>query len=151
MYVAGDNTRCLNWYNVTFHESYYYLFLMCSGFRLLNCLPLLCVSRSGVTSRQRPLHACAVCLPWRLLHVLPGPNGGWQRGEHISSHLRWGLQPLRQHAAHTRGRTWHGDAFGSPPQWFYLQQRWGEGVRGEDAKGRAGSRVWTWQESTAYG
>lgn len=46
----------------------------------MNCCPLLCVVRLGVPARQRPLHACALRLPWRLLHVLSGPDGGWQRG-----------------------------------------------------------------------
>lgn len=34
--------------------------------------------RSGVSSRQRPLHACALRLSWRLLHVFSGPHDGWQ-------------------------------------------------------------------------
>lgn len=63
-------------------------------------LSMLCVVRSGVPSRQCPLHACALRLPRRLLHVLQGPHGRRQRGEHVGGHLRRGLQPLRQRAAY---------------------------------------------------
>lgn len=117
----------------------------------MSCPPLLCVSRSGVPARQRPLHACSLRLPRRLLHAFPGPDGGRQRGEHVGGHLRRGVQPLGQRAAHARGRARSRDAIGSPPERLHVQRGRAEGGRGGRVEGGARGGRRPRQESAARG
>lgn len=108
------------------------------------------VFRSGVPPRQRPLHTRALRLPWRLLHVFSRQHDGQQRGEHVGSHLRRGVQPLRQHALHTCGRTRDGEPSEPPPQ-RGAAQRGGQGVRGRSVEGGADRGVFIRQASAAFG